>query len=147
MNQDFKNQKGFTLIEILVVVIIIGILAALVIPKFSGRTEQARITSAKTQIASNFGSALDMYEADNGFYPTTEQGLEALLVQPSTDPAPKNWKGPYLKSDTIPNDPWGKPYIYSCPGTHNPSGYDLYSCGPDGQEGTDDDIANWTTQK
>ena len=139
-----KFQTGFTLIEILVVVIIIGVLAALVIPRFSGRTEQARIAAAKTQINSLFGLALDTYEADNGFYPTTEQGLDALRVQPTSDPAPKNWKGPYLKQD-VPPDPWRKPYVYVYPGNHNPSGYDLYSYGPDGQEGTDDDITSWTT--
>ena len=141
------NQKGFTLIEILVVVIIIGVLAALVIPKFAGRTEQAREAAAKTQIESLFGSALDMYEADNGFYPSSEQGLEALVLQPTTEPVPKTWKGPYLKKNEIPQDPWGKPYAYVYPGTHNTSGYDLYSIGPDGQEGTDDDINNWTNQK
>jgi len=141
------NQKGFTLIEILVVVIIIGVLAALVIPKFAGRTEQAREAAAKTQIESLFGSALDMYEADNGFYPTSEQGLEALIVEPTTDPAPKTWKGPYLKKNEVPVDPWGKEYSYVNPGTHNTSSYDLYSFGPDGQEGTDDDINNWTNQK
>lgn len=138
------NQKGFTLIEILVVVIIIGILAALVIPKYAGRTEQARIAAAKTQINTLFSSALDMYEADNGNYPSTEQGLQALRVQPNTEPVPKNWKGPYLQKD-VPVDPWGNSYVYTCPGTHNPSGYDLYSLGPDGQEGTDDDIASWST--
>jgi general secretion pathway protein G len=140
------NQKGFTLIEIMVVVIIIGVLAALVIPRFAGRTEQARITAAKTQIDSLFSAALDMYEADNGNYPSTEQGLLALRVQPTTDPAPKNWKGPYLKKD-VPLDPWGNAYIYAYPGTHNPSGYDLYSFGPDGQDGTEDDISNWSTAK
>lgn len=138
------KQKGFTLIEIMVVVIIIGVLAALVIPRFAGRTEQARKAAAKTQIDSLFSSALDMYEADNGNYPSTEQGLQALRVQPTTDPVPKNWKGPYLKKD-VPVDPWGNVYVYTYPGTHNPSGYDLYSLGPDGQDGTDDDIANWST--
>jgi general secretion pathway protein G len=138
------NQKGFTLIEILVVVIIIGILAALVIPKYAGRTEQARNAATKTQIDTLFSSALDMYEADNGNYPSTEQGLQALRVQPNTEPVPKNWKGPYLKKD-VPLDPWGKPYVYTYPGTHNPGGYDLYSVGPDGQEGTDDDVTNWST--
>jgi len=136
------NQKGFTLVEIMVVVIIIGILAALVIPQFAGRTEDAKKAAAHTQIDSLFGSALDMYEADNGNYPTTEQGLDALRNQPSSEPAPKNWKGPYLKSD-VPNDPWGTPYVYTSPGVHNPSSYDLASNGPDRQEGTDDDINNW----
>ncbi|MFB3895031.1 MAG: type II secretion system major pseudopilin GspG [bacterium] len=138
------NQKGFTLIEIMVVVIIIGVLAALVVPQFTGRTERARIAAAKTQIDSLFSTALDMYEADNGTYPSTDQGLAALRVQPTTDPAPKNWKGPYLKKD-VPLDPWGNAYVYTYPGTHNTAGYDLYSYGPDGQDGTDDDIANWTT--
>jgi general secretion pathway protein G len=140
------NQKGFTLIEIMVVVIIIGILAALVIPRFAGRTEQAKAAAAKTQIDSYFSTALDMYEADNGSYPSTEQGLQALRMQPSTDPAPKNWKGPYLKKD-IPLDPWGNAYVYAYPGTHSTNGYDLYSYGPDGQDGTDDDISNWSTAK
>ena len=141
-----KNQNGFTLVEIMVVVIIIGILAALVIPKFTGRTEDARKAAAKSQIDTNFSTALDMYEAENGSYPTTDQGLEALRTQPTGDPQPKNWKGPYLKKD-IPPDPWGNSYNYSCPGSHNPSGYDLYSNGPDGQENTDDDITNWTAGK
>jgi general secretion pathway protein G len=140
------NQKGFTLIEIMVVVIIIGILAALVVPQFTGRTERARIAAAKTQIDSLFSTALDMYEADNGNYPSSDQGLQALRIQPTTDPVPKNWKGPYLKKD-VPVDPWGNAYIYAYPGTHNTAGYDLYSYGPDGQDGTDDDISNWTTAK
>jgi general secretion pathway protein G len=140
------NQKGFTLIEILVVVIIIGVLAAMVIPQFAGRSEQARKAAAKTQIDSLFSSALDMYEADNGSYPTTDQGLQALRVEPTGEPAPKNWKGPYLKKD-VPVDPWGNAYNYVCPGVNNPSGYDLSSNGPDGQEGTDDDIANWKTEE
>ncbi|MCX7918046.1 MAG: type II secretion system major pseudopilin GspG [bacterium] len=138
------NQKGFTLIEIMVVVIILAVLAALVIPRFGGRTEQARIAAARTQIDSLFSTALDMYEADNGTYPSTEQGLQALRVQPTTEPVPKNWKGPYLKKD-VPLDPWGNAYVYVFPGTHNVNGYDLYSFGPDGQDGTSDDITNWAT--
>ena len=73
--------------------------------------------------------------------------MDALIVEPTTDPAPRNWKGPYLKKNEIPDDPWGKPYVYLCPGTHNTSGYDLYSYGPDGQDGTDDDINNWSVKK
>lgn len=140
------NQKGFTLIEILVVVIIIGVLAAMVIPQFAGRSEQARKAAAKTQIDSLFSSALDMYEADNGSYPTTDQGLEALRIEPTGEPVPKNWKGPYLKKD-VPVDPWGTAYSYVYPGINNPSGYDLASNGPDGQEGTGDDIANWKAEE
>lgn len=140
------KNKGFTLVEILVVVVIIGVLAALVLPRFVGRTEDARKASAKTQVSSLFGSALDMYEADNGSYPTTEQGLAALRVEPTTDPVPKNWKGPYLKND-IAKDPWGHEYVYVCPGIQNTTGYDLYSIGPDGEDGTDDDITSWVKEE
>ena len=83
-----------------------------------------------------------MYELDNGRYPTTEQGLKALVVEPTTSPVPNNWSGSYLKKKKIPKDPWGNPYVYGNPGTHNTEGYDLYSYGPDGVEG-DDDIVNW----
>jgi general secretion pathway protein G len=137
-----RNQAGFTLIELLLVIIIIGILAALVVPRFTGRSEEARKGAAKTQIESLFGTALDAYEVDNGAYPTTDQGMKALREIPTGEPVPKNWKGPYLKKD-VPNDPWGNPYKYTCPGTHNTKGYDLYSLGPDKQEGGGDDIVNW----
>ena len=133
------RQSGFTLIELLLVLVILGILAAIVVPKFSGRTEQARNTAAQSQI-STFNTALDAFEVDNGYYPKGKSGL-ADLVQPPRDA--QNWKGPYLKS-AIPNDPWGHPYIYECPGRHNPSSYDLMSMGPDGRVGGDDDIGNWT---
>ena len=137
-----RASAGFTLIELLLVLVILGILAAIVVPKFSGRTEQARRTAAQSQI-STFGTALDAFEVDNGFYPRGKNGL-ADLVQPPRDA--QNWKGPYLKS-TIPNDPWGNPYIYECPGKHNPTSYDLMSMGPDGRAGGDDDIANWQTDR
>ena len=133
-----KIQGGFTLIELLLVLVILGILAALVVPKFSGRTEQARVTAAHSQIAI-FGTALDNFEVDTGFYPKGRNGLQDLVQQPRDA---ENWKGPYLKSD-IPDDPWHHPYVYECPGKHNPSGYDLMSLGPDGREGGDDDITNW----
>jgi general secretion pathway protein G len=136
-----KNTKGFTFIELMVVVIILGILAAIVLPKFTGRTEQARIKAAESQIQV-FSTALEAYELDNGRYPTTEQGLQALVKKPTIPPIPNNWRGPYLQKK-IPKDPWGNPYIYKCPGTHNPSSYDLYSYGPDGKEGGGDDITNW----
>ncbi len=134
-------RGGFTLIELLLVLVILGTLAAIVVPKFAGRTEQARVTAAQSQI-STFGVALDAFEVDNGFYPKGKNGLQDLVVQPK-DAA--NWKGPYLKQETIPNDPWGHPYIYDCPGKHNASTYDLLSMGPDGRAGGDDDIANWDT--
>lgn len=137
-----RAQKGFTLIEIMLVIIIIGILAAMVVPNFAGRGEQARIMAAKTDIESNLATALDLYEVDNGRYPTTEQGLMALIEEPSSAPVPKNWNGPYLKKKSLPKDPWDKDYAYVSPGIHNTEEYDLSSLGRDGVE-SDDDIMNW----
>ena len=137
-NPKSKIQRGFTLIELLLVLVILGILAALVVPKFSGRTEQARVTAAQSQI-STFGTALDAFEVDNGFYPKGRNGLQDLVQQPQNA---QNWRGPYLKGD-VPLDPWNSAYLYECPGKHNPSGYDILSFGPDGREGGDDDVSNW----
>ena len=136
------RRRAFTLIELLLVLVILGILAAIVVPKFAGRTEQARATAAISQI-STFGTALDAFEVDMGYYPKGKNGL-ADMVTPPRDP--QSWKGPYMKSD-IPLDPWGRPYIYECPGRHNPNGYDLMSMGPDGRVNTEDDVTNWQTQK
>jgi general secretion pathway protein G len=135
-----RRAGGFTLIELLLVLAILGILAAIVVPKFAGRTEQARITAAQSQIAT-FSTALDAFEIDNGFYPKGKDGLLALVQQPGDS---RTWKGPYLKSD-IPSDPWGNPYLYEYPGRRNAASYDLISMGPDGREGTDDDVANYQT--
>jgi general secretion pathway protein G len=137
-----RRRQAFTLIELLLVLVILGILAAIVVPKFSGRTEQARQTAAQSQIAT-FGTALDAFEVDNGYYPKGRNGLAELVSAPRDS---QNWKGPYLKSD-IPNDPWGRPYAYECPGKHNPTSYDLMSMGADGRAGNEDDVANWTTQR
>ena len=134
------RQRAFTLIELLLVLVILGILAAIVVPKFAGRTEQARLTAAQSQI-STFGTALDAFEVDNGSYPKGKSGLNDLVVQPRDA---QNWRGPYMKSE-VPLDPWGHAYVYECPGKHNPSSYDLMSLGPDGRAGSEDDIANWQT--
>ncbi len=138
-----KKSKGFTLIELMLVVIILGILVAMVVPRLAGRTEQARRAAAKADIESNLAVSLDLYELDNGVYPTTEQGLTALITEPTSSPVPPNWNGPYLKKKKLPVDPWGRPYIYVSPGVHNKEDYDLYSYGPDGVEGGGDDVTNW----
>lgn len=131
-------RRGFTLIELLLVLVILAVLAAVVVPKFTRRSEQARDAAAKTDI-SNMETALDAYEIDNGRYPTSDEGLSALVDAPSSA---TNWKGPYLKKG-VPNDPWGNAYQYVSPGNRSKSGYDLYSFGPDGQDGGDDDVVNW----
>jgi general secretion pathway protein G len=143
VHNQVRRKAGFTLVELLLVLTILGILAALVIPKFSGRTEQARNSAAQTQIV-NFGTALDTFEVDNGYYPRGKNGLNDLLVMPRDA---QNWHGPYLKIDVIPLDPWQHPYNYECPGKHNPSSYDLSSAGSDGRLGNEDDVCNWTTRK
>jgi general secretion pathway protein G len=125
----------------MLVVIIIGILAAMVIPRLTGRSEQARQAAVKADIEGNLAVALDLYELDNGFFPSTEQGLEALRKKPESEPSPRNWNGPYIKR--VPLDPWGNPYVYIRPGIHNTEDYDLYSLGPDGAESGGDDIVNW----
>jgi general secretion pathway protein G len=130
-------KKGFTLIELMLVVIIIGVLVAMVMPRLAGRSEQARIAAAKADITSGIAVSLDLFELDNGRYPNTEEGLNALIANSS---GLENWKGPYLKKK--PTDPWGRDYNYKSPGEHN-SDYDLWSSGPDGTSGSQDDIGNW----
>lgn len=138
----FKNKQGFTLIEILLVCAIIVVLAAMVLPKFAGRGKEAKLSAAHGDIEGNITTALDLYELDNGRYPTTEQGLRALLEAPTTAPVPKNWNGPYLKKKKIPLDPWSHEYVYAAPGVHNKDDFDLSSYGPDGVA-SDDDVTNW----
>jgi len=143
MNHGERRRKtGFTLIEVLVVVVILGLLATLVVPRIVGRGEEAKRTAAGIQIA-ELEQTLDLFHLDNGFYPTTDQGLEALVRIPSLPPEPRNYRdGGYMKK--APVDPWGGPYIYRSPGEHGP--YDLFSRGPDGEEGGEGreaDINNW----
>jgi general secretion pathway protein G len=137
------SESGFTLIELLLVMVILTVLAAVVVPKFTKRSEQARITAANTDI-SNIETALDAFEVDMGRYPTSAESLKALVDQPTNTTTAK-WKGPYIKRG-VPSDPWGTQYVYTIPGQHNTAGYDLYSCGPDGQEGGSDDIDNWSAR-
>ncbi len=141
------NQKGFTLLEIIVVVFILSILVALVAPRIIGRTDDARITDAKLQIK-NFEMALKLFKLDNGFYPDTQQGLEALIEKPTVGRIPPKYRdGGYLEQKKIPLDPWGSPYIYLCPGLHGD--FDIISYGADGKEGgegKDADIKNWDMQ-
>ncbi|HKJ07576.1 MAG TPA: type II secretion system major pseudopilin GspG [Gammaproteobacteria bacterium] len=133
-----RQQTGFTLIEIMVVVVILGILAAIVVPKIMGRPEEARVAKAKQDIRS-LEAALSLYKLDNYTYPTTDQGLEALVKKPTTPPIPPHWKeGGYL--DRLPIDPWGHPYQYLNPGVHGT--IDIWTLGPDGHP-SDDDIGNW----
>lgn len=136
------NKNGFTLVEILLVVLIIGVISAMVVPNLAGRGEQARKSIARADIDTNLDSSLGMYELDNGKYPTTDQGLAALLQKPAIEPVPGNWNGPYLKKKAVPKDPWGRDYVYRSPGVRNIEGYDLSSSGPDGVESADD-IVNW----
>lgn len=140
------NRKGFTLIEIMVVVVILSILAAFVVPKIMDRPDQARIVKAEQDIRA-IESALKLYRLDNYFYPSTDQGLEALVNEPQDDPEPKNWKeGGYL--DRLPIDPWGNAYLFLNPGVHGQ--IDIFSLGADGQqggEGVNADIGNWRDDK
>ena len=139
-----SRRAGFTLLELLVVIVVLGLLAALVGPRILGRVSDAKGTSARTQIEL-LGLALDSYRLDNGSYPTTDQGLAALNAKPASEPLPPNWRGPYLRKD-VPLDPWGRPYVYRSPGERTPSGYDLVTWGRDGQPGGSDedaDITSW----
>ena len=138
-----KKTAGFTLIEVMVVVIILGILAAIVVPRVMDRPDDARITKAKQDIRA-LESALNLYKLDNFVYPTTDQGLEALVAKPAGTPEPKNWKR-YM--DRLPKDPWGEPYQFLSPGAK--SDIDIFSLGADGQpggEGKNADVGNWELQ-
>lgn len=135
-HQTTKGRSGFTLVEILLVVTIIGILAALVIPKIAGRGEEAKEKAAYSDVNGGIKTALGMFEVDTGSYP---KSLQDMLQQPGDV---KGWKGPYLDPQNL-MDPWGRPYVYVIPGRHNTSSYDLYSTGHSGQDGAPDNIGNW----
>lgn len=127
-----KIRRGFTLLELLVVLVVLGLLAGLIGPQLFGRVGEAKTTTARTQMQL-IGVALDSYRLDNGSYPATAQGLDALWLRPSRQPAPMNWRGPYLRK-APPSDPWGRPYVYQSP-SRGVEGYDLRSLGRDGTEG------------
>jgi general secretion pathway protein G len=128
-----RFKAGFTLIELMIVIVILGLLAALVAPKFLKSGEEAKVTTTQVQMK-NIEEALKLYKLHNSVFPTTEQGLKALVEKPETEPVPKNWKGPYM--DEVPKDAWGNDFIYISDGKH----FTLISPGPDGEEGTEDDI-------
>ncbi|HTZ40431.1 MAG TPA: type II secretion system major pseudopilin GspG [Syntrophales bacterium] len=143
-NTTRRGNRGFTLIELMVVIVILGILAGLIIPRIMGRPDEARRAKARIMVE-GIETALKLYRLDNGFYPTTEQGLIALTEAPTIPPVPRNWReGGYLEKGKMPKDPWGNDFVYLCPGSHGE--FDLMSYGADGQPGGDGknkDINNW----
>lgn len=139
-----RRRRGFTLIELLVVIAIIATLAAVVAPAIFGNVGEARRSAVKSQLKV-LALALDTYRLDNDAYPSSEQGLFALRIIPATGTRPTNWRGPYLRQE-VPNDAWGKPYLYLSPGIENPNSFDLYSLGKDGRvggQGEHEDITSW----
>ncbi len=135
------RQRGFTLVEILVVITIIGLLAGLTIAKFGNLFGGAQVDIARLFVTQGMKTPLVTYRLQMGSYPSTDEGLQALLAAPPGKA--DRWRGPYVEGNKIPPDPWGEPYQYKCPGVHNKDGYDLWSKGPDKTDGTDDDIGNW----
>jgi general secretion pathway protein G len=149
MLKRFRNAtSGFTLIELLVVIAILGILATIAGPRLIGQQDKAKVGATRVQIK-ELETALDLYMNDNGTYPASEQGLEALRRKPTSPPEPINWQGPYL-AKPVPKDPWGNDYVYVYPGTHEGFDYDLTSYGKDGKEGGESwnaDITNWSEEE
>lgn len=147
LKQKKNRQAGFTLIELMVVIIILGVLAGLIIPRIMGRPDEARQAKARIQMEA-MESALKLYKLDNGSYPTTEQGLRALVEAPTIGNVPKNWRqGGYLEKGKVPKDPWGNDFIYVSPGSHGD--FDLTCLGADaepGGEGVNKDINNWEVE-
>ena len=140
-----KRRRGFTLMEVLLVLVILVVLASMAAIQISSYQRRARIDAAKSQIGL-LKTPLQSFEMDIGTYPTNSQGLEAIRTAPGDLPNPSKWTGPYLDR-SVPLDPWDRPYQYAAPGSHNPDSYDVWSFGPDGQNGTEDDIGNWESRK
>lgn len=138
-----SRQRGFTLVEVMVVLFILLAIASVAVVSVQGSRERANIDKTKVYIRA-LGSALELYQVHVGRFPTTEQGLDALLNPPSDLADPGKWSGPYLKDNAETHDAWGSPYQYVSPGTHSRDGYDVWSLGPDMTDGTEDDIGNWT---
>jgi len=136
-----RADAGFSILELLLVLVILSILAGIVGTKFAGQSQKAKVRATKAQL-SEFKTALGSYELEVGAYPTTQQGLFALIEEPS---GVEDWPGELLESDVVPKDAWGNEWQYRSPGTNNENGYDLHSYGPDGRDGGDDDIANFTS--
>ena len=140
-----SHEKGFTLIELMVVIAILALLGGVVAPQVMNKLKDAKPQKVKIDIE-RIGMALDMYAVDNGDYPTSEQGLDALVTKPTSQPEPLNWNRSYVKGGTKFVDPWNNDYVYESPSTHEGYDYDLFSYGPDGQEGGEDDITNWSEE-
>jgi general secretion pathway protein G len=143
LNDRVDLSRGFTLIEVLTVLFIILALASAAVVAYRGTQEKAKVDQTNLYVKA-LSSALELYQAHVGRFPTTEQGLNALLNPPSDLPNPAKWSGPYLKDNAATEDPWGNPYQYVCPGTRTRDGFDVWSLGPDGADNTEDDIGNWT---
>lgn len=144
--KDKRNERGFTMIELMVVLVILVLLVTMIVPNIVGKSDQAKVTKAKTDIAM-MESFLDQFYLDTGRYPEQEEGLRVLYYQP--DGEVDGWKGPYSKKP-IPDDPWGNPYVYAIPGTHSTQPYEIFSLGRDGQEGGekfDADIVSWVDEE
>lgn len=139
-----RNEAGFTILEIIAVLLLLAALYAVVGTNVGNQIERGRVSTVEVQLGI-FKNLLKQYKIDNGVYPTTEQGLEALFRKPDSPPEPTNWNGPYAEEE-IPNDPWKRAYVYRSPGVRNPDSYDLYSLGSDGKEGGEGfaaDVGNW----